>query len=120
MEVLTEKAKVKASFSDIIQIPQGEKGETKGKWVPEGSPHRIPSAIKVIGLRVEEALPMVDKFIDQALFHGLEKVQIIHGVGSGRLKNAIGQFLKSHQGVKHFSPGDGMTGGQGITVVELR
>jgi len=120
VEVLTEKAKVKASFSDIIQIPQGEKGETKKKWVHEGSSHKMPSSIKVIGLRVEEALPKVDKFIDQALFHGLEKVQIIHGVGSGRLKNAIGQFLKSHQGVKHFSPGDGMTGGQGITVVELR
>jgi len=120
VEVLTEKAKVKASFSDIIQVPQGEKKETKGKWVQEGSPHRVPSSIKVIGLRVEEALPMVDKFIDQALFHGLEKVQIIHGVGSGRLKNAIGQFLKSHQGVKHFSLGDGMKGGQGVTVVELR
>lgn len=120
VEVLTEKAKVKASLSDIIPNPQGKDRETRGEWVREGSPHRIPSVIKVIGLRVEEALPKVDKFIDQALFHGLEKVHIIHGVGSGRLKDAISQFLRSHQGVKNFSLGDGMRGGQGITIVELR
>ncbi len=121
VEVLTEKAKVKASLSDIIQIPQVGGGETEMKWTQEDSSKKeMPSVIKVIGLRVEEALPKVDKFIDQALFHGLEKVHIVHGVGSGRLKNAISQFLKGHRGVKNFSPGDGMRGGQGITVVELR
>ncbi len=120
VEVQTEKAKVKASFSDIIPTPQDE-GEVKGNWVQEDLNSReIPTVIKVIGLRVEEALPKVDKFIDQALLHGLEKVHIIHGVGSGRLKNAISQFLQNHHGVKNFSLGDGMRGGQGITVVELR
>lgn len=121
VEVLTEKAKVRASFSDLIQLPQREQGEARGKGGPEDLTNReVSSVIKVIGLRVEEALPKVDQFIDQALLHGLEKVHIIHGVGSGRLRNAISQFLQNHHGVKNFSPGDGMRGGQGITVVELR
>jgi DNA mismatch repair protein MutS2 len=50
----------------------------------------------------------------------LEKVHIVHGVGSGRLRTAIGKYLQGHQGVKSFAPGEGMRGGRGITVVELR
>jgi DNA mismatch repair protein MutS2 len=87
---------------------------------PPGKVQEIPSQLNVIGLRVEDALPVVDKFIDQALFNGLEKVQIIHGIGSGRLGNAIGKYLQGHQGVKGFAPGEVKSGGKGVTVVELR
>jgi DNA mismatch repair protein MutS2 len=73
----------------------------------------------VIGLTVEDALPVVDRFIDQALLHGLEKIQIIHGIGSGRLRDGIGKFLRHHQGVKKFGLGEGMKGGAGLTIVEL-
>jgi DNA mismatch repair protein MutS2 len=79
-----------------------------------------PSQLNVIGLTVEDAIPKVDKFIDQALLHGLDRIHIIHGVGSGRLRSAIGKYLEAHQGVKGFAPGDVMRGGRGITVVELR
>ena len=73
----------------------------------------------MIGLTVEDAIPKVDKFIDQALLRGLEKIQIVHGVGSGRLRSAIGKYLQEHRGVKHFALGEGMRGGGGITIVEL-
>jgi DNA mismatch repair protein MutS2 len=120
VEVLTEKARVRTSFSDIV------KEEGKEEKVQPGSPlvrregERPFSQLKVIGLTVEDALPKVDKFIDQALFHGLEKIQIIHGVGSGRLRTAIGKYLQEHRGVKSFASGDIREGGRGITVVELR
>ena len=68
---------------------------------------------------MEDALPKVDQFIDQALLHGLEKIHIVHGIGSGRLRNAIGKYLQGHRAVKHFALGEGMRGGGGITVVEL-
>lgn len=48
-----------------------------------------------------------------------KKVQIIHGIGSGRLRDGIGKFLRSHQGVKKYGPGEGIKGGAGITIVEL-
>jgi DNA mismatch repair protein MutS2 len=122
-EVMTEKARVKTFLSDLEKVTEGEKerGQERpgGPWRGEDAQEH-PSQLNVIGLTVDDALPIVDKFIDQALVHGLEKVQIIHGVGSGRLRNAIGKFLHDHQGVKTYAPGDKMRGGNGITVVELR
>jgi DNA mismatch repair protein MutS2 len=122
-EVMTEKARVKTFLPDLEKVTEGEKerGQERpgGPWRGEDAQEH-PSQLNVIGLTVDDALPIVDKFIDQALVHGLEKVQIIHGVGSGRLRNAIGKFLHDHQGVKTYAPGDKMRGGNGITVVELR
>jgi DNA mismatch repair protein MutS2 len=123
-EVMTDKAKVKAPLSEIVQVTEEkekkELGVQKGQPFFKGEVPEPSSQLNVIGLTVEDALPKVDKFIDQALFHGLEKIHIIHGVGSGRLRNAIGQYLSGHRAVKHFSPGETRKGGLGITIVELR
>jgi DNA mismatch repair protein MutS2 len=122
-EVLTDKAKVKVPLSEIVQVTEEEEKKETGiqKVQPffRGEVSEPYSQLNVIGLTVEDALPKVDKFIDQALLHGLEKVHIIHGVGSGRLRNAIGQYLNGHRAVKNFSPGETMKGGRGITIVEL-
>jgi DNA mismatch repair protein MutS2 len=122
-EVMTEKAKVRAPLSEIVQVTEEEEkkelGVQKGPPFFKGEVREPSSQLNVVGLTVEDALPKVDKFIDQALFHGLEKVHIIHGVGSGRLRNAIGQYLSGHRAVKHFSPGETRKGGLGITIVEL-
>jgi DNA mismatch repair protein MutS2 len=122
VEVMTEIAKVRTSFSDIVSVTEKEErtDEIHKEFPQEKNGEGISSQLNVIGLTVEDALPKVDKFIDQALLHGLEKIQIIHGVGSGRLREAIGKYLHGHQGVKGFTPGDTMRGGRGITVVELR
>jgi DNA mismatch repair protein MutS2 len=124
IEVTTAKAKVKTSLSDVVRTMENE-GERvveilKGQRLSEKDAEEVPSQLNVIGLTVEDALPKVDKFIDRALLRGLEKVQIIHGVGSGKLRDAIGKYLHGHQGVKGLAPGDSARGGRGITVVELR
>jgi DNA mismatch repair protein MutS2 len=123
-EVLTDKAKVKVPLSEIVQMTNGEEeketGIQKDQLFLKGAGEEPSSALNVIGLTVEDALPKVDKFIDRALLHGLEKIQIIHGVGSGRLRNGIGQYLKGHRAVKSWSPGETLKGGRGITIVELR
>jgi len=123
VEVLTDKAKVKAPLSEIAQArdddDQKERGILKGPPLIKGAVEEPSSQLNVIGLTVEDALPKVDKFIDQALLHGLEKVQIIHGVGSGRLRDAIGRYLNGHRAVKSLSFGDTTKGGRGLTVVEL-
>jgi DNA mismatch repair protein MutS2 len=122
-EVVTDKAKIKAPLSEIVQVEEGKgKEETPQKIQTflRGTPEEPSFEINVIGLSVEDALSRVDKFIDQALLHGLERVRIVHGVGSGRLRSAIGQYLKGHGAVKSFSPGETLKGGRGITIVELR
>ncbi len=124
VEVMTGKARVKTSLSDIVKVMDGEEEKEmetqKGHHLSQGDVQEPPSQLNVIGLTVEDALPKVDKFIDQALIYGLEKIHIIHGVGSGRLRSAIGKYLHGHRAVKNFAPGDVMKGGSGITVVELR
>jgi len=124
VEVWTDKAKVKAPLSEIVQVAdeneKEEEGILKGQLPLKGAYEEPSSQLNVIGLTVEDALPKVDKFIDQALLHGLEKVQIIHGVGSGRLWNAVAQYLNGHRAVKSLSSGEAMKGGRGITIVELR
>ena len=123
VEVLTAKAKVRTSLSDIRRV--GDQGRSKGTETPEGATshgernREVSSRLNVIGLTIEDALPQVDRFIDQALLHGLEKVEIIHGVGSGRLRNAIGKVLQEHRAVKKFAAGDVLKGGGGVTIVEL-
>jgi DNA mismatch repair protein MutS2 len=75
--------------------------------------------LKVIGLRVEEALPRVDRAIDEAFLAGLKELEIIHGAGTGRLRQAIREHLRGHAFVKAFLPGGPGRGGDGVTVVEI-
>lgn len=123
-EVVTDQAKVKAPLSEIVQVTdEEEKKEIGIQNAPPFLKGKVgePSVqLNVIGLTIEEALPKVDKFIDQALLHGLEKITIIHGVGTGRLRNAISQYLNGHRAVKNFVSGETMKGGRGMTIVELR
>jgi DNA mismatch repair protein MutS2 len=82
----------------------------------------IPSAkreIKVIGLRVEEAIPLVDKAIDEAFLGGLKELEVIHGAGTGRLRQAVREHLQDHPLVKAFLPGGPGRGGNGVTVADI-
>jgi DNA mismatch repair protein MutS2 len=67
----------------------------------------------------EEALPLVDKFIDDAVLAGLHRIDIIHGKGTGALRKKISDFLTSHPRVRSFRLGEWNEGGTGATVVEL-
>ncbi len=124
VEVLTDKAKVKAPLSQIVQVTGEDKKQRteipNGQSLLKGIVEEPSFQLNVIGMTVEDALPRVDKFIDQALLHGLEKVQIVHGVGSGRLRDAIGRYLNGHRAVKSLSPGETTKGGRGMTIVELK
>jgi DNA mismatch repair protein MutS2 len=76
-------------------------------------------AIKVIGLRVEEAIPLVDKAIDEAFLGGLKELEVIHGAGTGRLRQAVREHLQDHPLVKAFLPGGPGRGGNGVTVADI-
>ncbi|HUU50185.1 MAG TPA: endonuclease MutS2 [Nitrospinota bacterium] len=75
--------------------------------------------LNVIGNRIDEALPKVDKYLDNAKISGLNKVRIIHGKGTGRLKRAITAMLQEHPHVKNFYSSGMNEGGWGATIVEI-
>ncbi len=80
----------------------------------------ISTRIDVRGMRADEAISAVDKFIDTSFLYGLKQVEIIHGKGTGKLRKEIAEFLKRHPNVKSFRPGGWEEGGDGVTIVELK
>ena len=80
----------------------------------------IKSEINVIGLNVEEAIFVVDKFLDDASLSKLNTVRIVHGKGTGKLMKGIHNFLKTNPHVKSFRLGTYGEGEMGVTIVELK
>ena len=79
-----------------------------------------PREINLIGERVEPALDRLDRFLDQALLASLAAVRIVHGHGSGRLRTAVRDHLRSHPAVAQQRAGRAREGGNGATVASLR
>lgn len=80
----------------------------------------ISSEINVIGLNVDEATFMIDKYLDDCSIAKLSPVRIVHGKGTGKLREGIHKFLKTNPHVKSFRLGTFGEGEMGVTVVELK
>ena len=80
----------------------------------------VKTEINLIGMTVSEALQEVDAFIDQAILGGLEEVKIIHGMGTGKLKEGIRNHLREMKNVAEFRSGVYGEGEAGVTIVKLK
>lgn len=117
LEVQARNVNLKVSPEEVTPVG-GEAGKAIRGGTASGY-HRAPAwlpSLNLVGLRVDEALPLVDRLIDQAVLHGQEKVDIIHGVGTGRLKRALWDHLKHHGLVKELHA----DANPGVTVVDLK
>ncbi|MGH8055613.1 MAG: Smr/MutS family protein, partial [Candidatus Entotheonellia bacterium] len=114
-----------------LKVPPSQLAPVRGADPARGSRHapagmvRLDSSrdlsteLNLIGQRVEEAIPALDKYLDTAVVAGLPRVRIIHGKGSGRLRAAVHERLTSYPRVKAFVPCTPNEGGWGATLVEL-
>lgn len=75
--------------------------------------------LNVIGLLFDEALPLVEEFLDDAVYNGFNKVRIVHGKGTGALRTKIRQYLKKCKQVQEFYSPTSEAGGDGVTVVSF-
>ena len=80
----------------------------------------VRTEIDLRGMTTDEAILEADQFIDDAVLSGVEHVTLIHGKGTGALRTAIHQHLRSHPSVKSFRLGVYGEGETGVTVVELK
>ncbi|MGC9028883.1 MAG: endonuclease MutS2 [Desulfomonilaceae bacterium] len=120
--VAVGKLKVKVKTSDLVES-SSERTEKNTSKI-QGTGVEIPSAspqwqVKVIGLRVDEAIPVVEKAINDAFLGGLSELTIIHGRGTGALKKAVREYASGHALVKGLHQGDHTQGGDAVTVLEL-
>lgn len=115
-EVLIGSIKVWAPW-DKLRKRGGDAGRPS-KGISVNADMDLASKLNIIGLRVDEAMPRVMRFIDSAHANGLGSVEIVHGMGTGRLGKAVEEFLKGNPLVGRFHHGNPVNGG--VTVVELK
>lgn len=98
---------------------QDKKRTGSGKISVKASTAAVRTELNLIGKKVEEALHEAEKFFDDALLNNLATVRIIHGRGTGALKNAIEQHLKQQEFVESWHSAKPLEGGEAVTVVDL-
>ena len=79
----------------------------------------VASSLDLRGARVDEALEALNRYLDDAGLAGLDKVLIIHGMGTGAVRDAVRSAAASHPLVKSLRPGQRGEGGDGATIVEF-
>ena len=88
-----------------------------------GTPAPVQPAsaeLVVIGATVDDALARAEKFLDTALLHDERRLRVVHGHGTGRLREALRAYFREHALVASVSPAPDNEGGQGATIVELK
>jgi DNA mismatch repair protein MutS2 len=98
---------------------EAERKEQKAIAATTSAIKEVPTRLDLRGLMGDEAILRVEKFIDESISHGLHKVDLIHGKGTGALRKRIAEYLKSDKRIKSFRLGNWDEGGTGVTVVEI-
>jgi len=110
--------RVSVPLSDL-QVIAGTTAPLPGETIRPQSHRVIPSSLDLRGARVDEALESMDTYLDQAAVAGASRVTVIHGHGSGALRDALRAQLSNHPLVKSWRAGERGEGGDGATIVEL-
>lgn len=115
--------KTTAREDEVYLIEERDKKEKPPVSLKSNVALRTESASSELDLRgmmTDEAIPVLERYIDSALMSKLEKVTVIHGKGTGALRAAVQQSLKTNKAVKSFRLGRFGEGENGVTIVELR
>ncbi|MBR1723610.1 MAG: Smr/MutS family protein, partial [Ruminococcus sp.] len=95
-------------------------GHISTKGVESRATRKLSRELDIRGYTCDEGIYEMDNFIDQAVLSGVSVVTVIHGVGTGVLKNAVRAHLKRHPSVKSSRRGLYGEGEDGVTIVELK
>lgn len=125
-----EKGNIKVQMG-ILKMDSNIKNVTKvkAKNKTKENTNRIYKAKKAMhisptldlrGQRYDEALRNFDKYLDDAMLSGLDQAKIIHGKGTGALRNGINDYLKNNKMIDSFRPGNEKEGGYGVTIVKFK
>lgn len=119
VQVGSMKLSVKLKYLEKI-VNKNKTNKSTSSYSSVSKAKHVSSEINVIGLNVEETVFTVDKFLDDCSIANLQTVRIVHGKGTGKLREGIHKFLKSNSRVKSFRVGTYGEGEMGVTVVELK
>jgi DNA mismatch repair protein MutS2 len=110
-----------ATLDELVALAPGEAtrgARTVARAVADAAPE-APLELMLLGFTVDDGLAAVDAFLDRALGAGRSQVRLVHGHGTGRLRDAVRAHLKKHPAVASSRPGAPNEGGNGATVVTM-
>ena len=111
--------KLSVKLSDLRRIEDEQPKQGKSK-ITAAMDRRVGLELDIRGMLVDEALAVVDRYLDDAFLSGLSEVNIIHGKGTGALRTGVQDYLRRHPRVKSFRIGNYGEGDAGVTVVTLK
>ena len=97
-----------------------DKSLIQNKRIISNKSKTIKNEIDLRGKNIEEATLDIDKYLDDSYIAGLNEIFIIHGKGTGALRDGVKNYLRGHKHVKSFRTGKYGEGGDGVTVVEIK
>ncbi len=128
-EVQIGTIRMRARLSDLVRraseqssVISKQKAESGKQIAESGRPNTKSPGMEVDlrGLMAEDALDKMERYLEQAFLSGLPFVRIIHGKGTGRLRQAVREALRGHEYIKSFEEGGSTEGGEGVTVAMLK
>ena len=126
--------RVSVDVADLVPVSGGAPGSRPGggafsdpaassgtnvEQIRQSRSRSVPMSLDLRGARVDEALSALDRYLEDASLAGLAKVTVIHGLGTGALRDAVRSDSGAHPLVKSVRAGERGEGGDGVTVVEL-
>ncbi|WP_413308379.1 endonuclease MutS2 [Bacillus sp. 1P10SD] len=112
--------KMKVKEKDMEYMSTPKQVETKPIAIVKGRDSYVKLELDLRGERYEDALLKVEKYIDDALLSSYPRVSIIHGKGTGALRQGVQEYLRNHRSVKKIRFGEAGEGGSGVTIVEFK
>ncbi|WP_173915893.1 endonuclease MutS2 [Halobacillus sp. Marseille-Q1614] len=112
--------KVKAKRTDLEFVKAKQPYKEKPMATVKGKAHYVKTELDLRGERYEDALNLLEKYVDDALLANYPRVSIIHGKGTGALRNAVQNYAKNHRSISSYRAGGMNEGGSGVTVLELK
>jgi DNA mismatch repair protein MutS2 len=112
--------KMKVKEKDMEYMSTPKQPEYRPMAIVKGRDAEVKLELDLRGERFENALLRVEKYIDDALLSNYPRVSIIHGKGTGALRQGVQEYLRNHRSVKKIRFGDAGEGGTGVTIVEFK
>ncbi len=118
-EVASGALRLRVPREQLRPAPRTETPIRSTRTIVQGAAGNVPLQLDLRGARAEEALAELDRYLNNAAVAGYDRVRVIHGKGTGALRNAVRETLTTHPLVRDQSPAPQSEGGDGATIVTL-
>jgi DNA mismatch repair protein MutS2 len=123
-KIQTDKGQIEAKIENLEKISSQQEAEKKYSnrkdFTKESDKGYISKKLDIRGMRTDEALPLVERFLNELSMEEISKGIIIHGIGKGILRDTVRKYIKDHPLLKTFKSGSPQEGGDSVTIVELK